>query len=111
MYKDAVILAGSKKQERLASLEPSPPEQRTLYDPIKYIRHTTDSSARSIDKTALDQLAYNLSSVLRNTDKTLILDEFNKYQINARILIEEPLHKTAFQQALANKRTYLTSDT
>jgi hypothetical protein len=109
VYKAAVDLARIRKEELLLSLEPSPLIEQKKYGQVKYtIYETSDDIA--INNAALEKLTYNVSRLQANRDKTLLLGEFNKCQSDMRISIEEPIHKNAFQKALTNKASYLTSD-
>lgn len=109
IYDAAVKVARTRKEELLTSVEPTI-QTKKIYAPIKYIRHTGLIEEQSINKGALDELASNLSTLLRSNDKVSILEEFNKYQTKLRISIEEPYYKNAIQQFRLNKQTYLTSD-
>ena len=107
VYKEAVDQARLRKQELVSSLQPSPSIEQK-YGPVKYIRY--DETDDIPNNAALEKLAYNISRLQANKDKTLLLDEFNKCQADLRISIEQPIHKNAFQKALTNKALYLTSD-
>ena len=106
IYKEAVDLAYIRKQDLLLSLETPPLIQQRKYGPVKYTTYEA-SEDPVINKAVLEKLMYNISRLQVNKD---FLDEFNKYQSELRISIEEPIHKNAFQQALTNKSVYLTSD-
>lgn len=109
-YQSHVDAVQKKKEELLLSFTPRNKVQKITYPSIKNIKHKTVTEDRPINKDALEQLSKNLLSVINQSDKTGILDEFNNYETSLRISIEEPLHRTAIQNALTNKALYLTSD-
>jgi len=109
-YAATIQKARSSKKEMLALVELPvnlPPKK---YNSVNFIKHSTLVEDIPFTKSLLDQLASNLKSLVNSTNKLDILDEFDNYQINLRISTEEPIHKRAFEEALRNKRVYLTSD-
>ena len=106
IYKAAVDLARTRKEELLSSVEHSPLIQQKKYGQVNYTTYQASDDI-PINNAVLEKLAYNVSRLQANKD---FLDEFNKSQSYLRISIEEPIHKIAFQKALTNKASYLTSD-
>ena len=109
-YGATIQKARSRKQEMLALIELPVKVSVKKYKPVNFIKHLTLIEDIPPNKSLLDQLASNLVRLVNSTNKLDILDEFDNYQIKLRISTEEPLHKRAFEEALTNKRVYLTSD-
>lgn len=111
VYRTAIQLARYRKMELLSETEPLIEKCVTRYKPVKYVIHNTLTEDSSINEEHLKELMDTIRKSLTLTDKRGVLDSIEKYQIATRIFNEEPSHKRAFQQALINKRVYLTSDT
>lgn len=110
-YGATIQKARSRKQDMLALIELPVKLPVKKYKSVNFIKHFTSIEDIPVNQSLLEQLSSSLLRVVNSANKSDILNEFDNYQINLRISNEEPIHKKAFEEALINKRVYLTSDT
>lgn len=110
-FKNSVDTARSRKQELLADIKVSVSYNPLRYTTKNYIDHVVLLEEPSLNHDALDKLVYNLSNLINSPDKTVILDEFNNYNLTIRKAVGQSIHKKVYEEAMINKRAYFTSDT
>lgn len=111
VYGESVTIALSKKKLLLETYQATPHKKSKKNTRVTLVQ-TSTSEQSEIDPSLLSMLSVNLLNIINSgSHNQKLIDEFNTYNLRARISLEEILHKSVVEKARIIKNTYFTSDT
>jgi hypothetical protein len=111
VYRESVTSALTKKKVLLETYQATP-HKKSKKDTRGTLVQTKTSEQSEVDPSLLSMLSVNLMNIINSgSHNQKLIDEFNTYNLRARISLEEMVHKSAVEKARIIKNTYFTSDT